>query len=370
MGNNIRRCERCILPESYPGLTFDKFNVCNECKIHEKKYGNINFEKSERIIRKIFESIKSKKRKYDCIIGVSGGKDSSYVAFLCVEKYKLNPLCVTFDNGFLSSTALVNIKKLVKELNVRHVSFRPKWNLMKRLYRHFLLTTGEFCTPCNIGINSLLYRVGIKYRIPMIITGYSAYTDAGTDLQIYHVSPEYFQNVIKGHFRTDELKNFLNCKTVSRAIYHLTGRIKHIQLPRYVEWNENEIKDILYEKINLKLKRSATAEHSDCIASNLKEYLRIKEFGFSEKTLKLSALVRTGYLDRTTAIKKALDFESEILKDENDQIPKIMQMLDISKDDLRDALKKRQKPYIPTSAKLFDNLTNNEFLMKKLIYRN
>lgn len=262
-----------------------------------------------------------------------------------------------------------NISKLIKELNIDHMVFKPNWELMKRLYRHFLLTVGEFCTPCNVGINSLLYKMANTYRVPLIISGYSPYTDSEADINIYHISTEYFKNVVKGYFTENEIKDFLHAKTLARGIYHLTGKIKHIQLPRYIKWDESKVVSVLNRQIGWKAEGSITTEHSDCIASSLKEYLRINEFGFSEKTQKFSAMVRSRFMTREEALAKAESFESGIKEDKSGQILRLMQMLDLSEEDLAEAVKKRQGPYITKSTKLLDKLINNETLMRKLVYK-
>lgn len=292
MDDNIVRCKRCILPGYFPGLTFDESGVCNKCRAYERRWSDFNFKKSEEYVRNIFETAKKKGNKYDCVIGISGGKDSSYSVCLLTQKYKLNPLCVHFDNGLVSTHALENIRKVTETLNVDHISFQPDLQLMKRLHRHFLLTTGEFCVPCSIGGVSFLYKVAKEYQIPLIVSGFSPRTDAGIHNDVWHNSPEYFQNVAKGHFSKEEIANFLHSKTLARALYHLTGRIKYITLPLYVEWNEEEIMSFLQRELDWEAAGSVT-EHTDCIASNLKEYLLIKKFGFSEKTLKFNVLIRT-----------------------------------------------------------------------------
>jgi N-acetyl sugar amidotransferase len=363
--NNITRCERCILPQSYPGLTFDESGVCSKCRAYERRWGNFDFKKSEEYIKNVFEAAKRKHNKYDCLIGLSGGKDSSYALYLCTEKYKLKPLCLTFNNGFLSAEASENIKKQINKLNLDHITFEPDWELMKRLYRHFLLTTGEFCTPCNTGIISSLYDTANKYNIPLIISGFSPRTDTDLDNKIYHDSTEYFQNVAKGFFSKSEIKDFLHGKTLTRALYHLTGRIRYITLPLYVKWDEEEIIGILERQLDWRGEDSITTEHTDCIASSLKEYLRIKEFGFSEKTTKFSVLVRTGLMSREEALAKVEAFEAEKREDKSGLAHKVMRMLDLSEEAVAKAITKRQSPYIPKFAKLLEKDT----LLKKLYYK-
>jgi tRNA(Ile)-lysidine synthase TilS/MesJ len=184
------RCKKCILPDSYPRITFDEDNICSKCRGHDKFHiSPLDYEKLEKKLEIILNGIKSRKNEYDCVIGLSGGKDSSYMTYLCVEKYDLNPLCVTFDNGFLSEHAVENIQKIVKKLDLAHLTCKHDWKTMKTLYRNFLLETGEICTPCNISINSFLYKAALENNITTIISGYSASTDAESNINIYHSSP-------------------------------------------------------------------------------------------------------------------------------------------------------------------------------------
>lgn len=313
--------------------------------------------------------MKKKKSKYDCVIGLSGGKDSSYVAYLSVKEYQMNPLCVTFDNGLMSREARDNIKKIVDYLNIDHVFYKPNEDVMKRLYRHFLFSTGEFCTPCNVGINSATYSMALRYQIPSVITGYSAYTDAEADINIYTPMPEYFRNVVKGHFTEDELRDFPIRSSPARAWNHLTGKITHIEMPRYIRWEEKEFIETLRREIGWTSDQEITTEHTDCVAAPLKEYLRIKEFGFSEKAMKFSNLVRNGDMTRDEALLKVEAFEAGIMEAEKEHIQNFKGFFNMPEDALNEAIKKRQASYIPKVAILLDYLTKNEALMRKFIYR-
>jgi N-acetyl sugar amidotransferase len=365
MGNNIARCTRCILPESFPGITFDESGVCNKCRAYERRWSNFDSKKSEEYVGNIFEAARKKGDKYDCLIGISGGKDSSYAVYLLTQKYKLNPLCVHFDNGFVPRRASENIRKVSEKFNVDCISFQPDLELMKRLHRHFLLTAGEFCVPCSIGIISLQYRVAKEYQIPLIVSGFSPRTDAGIHNDIWHSSPEYFQNVAKGYFSKEEIRDFLHSKTLARTLHHLTGRIKYITLPLYVEWDEGEITSFLKRELDWGAGSAVTTEHTDCIASDLKEYLQIRKFGFSEKTLKFSVAVRNGSMTREESLAKAESHELGLCQDKSGLVHRVMQMLDLCEEDLAEAVTKRQKPYIPKFAKLVEK----DNLLKKLYYK-
>jgi N-acetyl sugar amidotransferase len=367
MEDEIKRCSRCVLPASYPFLSFDGEGVCSKCREH-RGFSPMHFKQSEKKLKEIFGRVKKRNNTYDCIIGLSGGKDSSYVALLAVEKYKLNPLCVTFNNGFVSDLATENIQKVIGYLDVDHLVFKPSWELMKRLYRLFLTKTGSFCTPCDIGINSLLYSAAKTYRVPMIISGYSAYTDASTDINIYHISSDYFSRVARDAFTPTELRDFFHATTFTRARYHLTRRIRYIWIPSYLRWDEDKITEVLHQTMGWKVPNSVTVEHTDCIASVFKEYLRIKEFGFSEKAMKFSTQVRNGFVTRERALEKVIDFENYILQRSAEIIRTFTTKLDISENDLKNALKMRQGPYISRSARIFEKLKQNEFVMRRIVH--
>ena len=102
----IKRCVRCVMPENYPGISFNDEGVCNFCSYYDTKWGYwaANAEerrRSEEKLKKIFEWAKNKHRAYDAIIGISGGKDSSYCLYLCKEVYGLNVLAFTKESCFL-----------------------------------------------------------------------------------------------------------------------------------------------------------------------------------------------------------------------------------------------------------------------------
>jgi len=355
------RCKRCILPKSYPGLTFDKSGICNKCRTYERRWSNYNPKKAEEYARNMFADAKSKNNEYDCIIGLSGGKDSSYMVYLCTQKYKLKPLVYTYDNHFMSAESLSNIKKLTTALNVKHIFVKHDWELMKRLYRRFVLTTGDFCSPCNTGMVSWPYKAAKEYNIHLIISGYSPRTDMGGDINFWFNCEEYFENVTRGYFSKDEIKDFLHNKTLTRALGHLTGTLKHINLPAYVEWDEQKMVRLLEKEFDWEI----IPEHYDCMGAKLKEYLHIKEVGFSERALKYSVLIRGGFMGREEALSKIEAFERDVIEDNSGFLHKVIQMLDLSEEELAEAITKRQRPYMPK----FASLVTNDTLMKTLYFR-
>ena len=113
---NMRRCTKCILPETFPGIEFNENGVCNYC---------LNYEPVKVLGEKEFERVLSKYRnrseKYDCIVPISGGRDSSFVLHQMVKKYKMRVLTLTVDSGAILPEGYRNIKRVTEVLNVEHV---------------------------------------------------------------------------------------------------------------------------------------------------------------------------------------------------------------------------------------------------------
>mgnify|MGYP000630771079 CR=1 FL=1 len=115
----MKKCTKCILPETYPEITFDEEGICNYCK----EYKSINY-KGEKLFVELLDKHINKGRKYDCQVPISGGRDSTYVLYKMKEKYKMNVLAFNYDNGFVSQQARENIElllsKMLNECQLKH----------------------------------------------------------------------------------------------------------------------------------------------------------------------------------------------------------------------------------------------------------
>jgi len=324
------RCARCILPYTYPGIKFNEKGICNKC-IEYKKRKKEDYRALEIKLKKLFNHYKHKNRTYDCLVGISGGKDSTYTLYFCKEICKMNVLAVNFDNGFMSSQALKNIQKIIDKLNVDYISYKPNWNLMKRLYSHFLLTIGDFCTPCAVGVKATLFRIAKKEKIPLIVSGGSKYEVIPPEVA-YH-SQNTFKNVIRGKIPLNEVNSFL---------YPLVYKkfIRYINLSDYIYWNEEEILRTIRDNLGWSEGSYTSVDHFDCIAHTISDYLWLQKWGFSRKTLKYSIMIREGEMDRETALRKIAIEES---KKEPEEMNFFLERLNLTKEDFYKSIYKNGK---------------------------
>lgn len=120
--SEVTRCTRCLLPDSLDQLTFDKNGVCDHCRKYEHDFANwddIAADKKKEF-EKILQKAKRMNRPYDCLVPLSGGKDSTYALYLATKVYKLRTLAVTLDNGYLSDLAKVNINNALVNCDADH----------------------------------------------------------------------------------------------------------------------------------------------------------------------------------------------------------------------------------------------------------
>ncbi|MFZ5994612.1 MAG: N-acetyl sugar amidotransferase [Thermodesulfobacteriota bacterium] len=177
--NDLRRCTKCVLPETHETIVFDEEGVCNICRQHEYKQTAIDWEAQKRELDAIVVAYRDK-YDYDCIIPFSGGKDSTWTLYYLVKEYGIKPLVVRFDHGFLRPNLLENTIRTIRKLGVDLHVFTPNWHVVQKLMLQSFLEKGDFCWHCHTGIFAYPMWVAIRYKVPLIFWGepsaeYTAY---------------------------------------------------------------------------------------------------------------------------------------------------------------------------------------------------
>lgn len=349
----MKQCVRCVMPENYPGISLDSEGICNFCRYYETKYGSWIASPEEKSrsdieLRRIFEKAKRRGRPYDAVLGISGGKDSSYALYLCKEIYGLKILTCTRDNGFMSDEGKERVNQVVKAFNVPHLYYEDP--LAPELAAVFLRKTGNFCAPCELWSFNIHAMLAREYDIPLIIMGSSSRTDGAPPKNLNPWDPWYFKNVLKGENYKERLRCsfFARNNIINVGIERLLGRRRIVLMPDYVEWNEEKIAIFFEQKYGIRFGK----EHSDCIADEVKDYLYAKKCGGSSpKVVKHSLLVRGSKMSR----EEALEMLSQV--DDNQPPPELDHFLDIigmTREEFDSSSTKSPDPYLTVLPRLFN----------------
>ena len=195
-------CTRCIMDTSVSDIQFDEQGVCNYCKTHEEKVAQTPFARGKADIElpALIEKIKSRaKGEYDSIVGLSGGVDSSYVAYQAV-KLGLRPLAVHFDNGWNSELAVKNIENIVKKLDLDLMTFVIDWPEFRDIQRSFFKANViDIEMVTDHAIFAAMYQIANQHGIRYILSGTNAATES--------IMPPHWQ-----HFKFD----LLNLKSIHK----------------------------------------------------------------------------------------------------------------------------------------------------------
>ena len=166
----LKRCTRCVLPETHETIMFNDNGVCNICQQQEHKQTQIDWTAKKKDLGELIESFRGK-YDYDCIVPFSGGKDSVWTLYYLMKEYGVKPLVVRFDHGFLRPNIQENTIRVLRKLGVDFHHFTPNWKVVQKLMLQTFLEKGDFCWHCHTGIFSYPMWVAVRYNVPLIFWG-------------------------------------------------------------------------------------------------------------------------------------------------------------------------------------------------------
>jgi N-acetyl sugar amidotransferase len=299
-------CTRCIMDDSVPGIEFDENGECTFCKIHDELEAKFPLnEHTSKNLENLISRIKKegKGKKYDCIVGASGGKDSSYTLVKVVE-LGLRPLVVHFDNGWNSDLAVQNIKNLCKILNLDLYTHVADWEEFKDLQKSFLFASvpdGE--VPTDWVITSVLHETAAKEKLRYIIGGNNFRTEGTTPLTWTYQDPKYI-NSLQRKYGKKKIKSFPIMNTFKFFYYSFIKRIRWIRILYYLPYNEQWVVDYLKENFNWK---NYGAKHFESTYTKFfQSYILPRKFNIDKRKLHYSALIRSNQMKREDGLQKIL----------------------------------------------------------------
>ena len=352
--NNYHICTRCVMDTSDPGISFNAKGECSLCTefIEKRVKHNYQGKESEIQFNQLISDIKKsgKGKEYDCVVGLSGGVDSSFAAYTCA-KNGLRVLAVHVDNGWNSEEAVLNIKNIAQKLKIDYESYVLNWEEFKDLQLSFLkASVPEAETPTDIALLGAMHQIASKYKVTYIISGGNFATEGILPKHWhYNAKDNKYLNHIQNRFGNLKIKNFPLFGFSKETYYKLIEGVKIIYLLNYIPYSKDETIKILEKELDW---RNYGGKHYESLYTGfIQSYYLYKKFGIDYRRATLSSQIITGAVSREAAmdILKSLPYKEDKAKIEKEYIAK---KLGISLTEFEDI--------INLPAKWYTNYPNDE----------
>ncbi len=354
----FKQCSRCLMDESADSITFNEIGHCNYC-IDFQNTKNLSLKsKIKYDLKELISELKNNKKNYDCVVGVSGGVDSSYVLVKCVE-LGLKPLAVHMDNGWNSSLAQNNISKIVKKLNIDLITYVIHWkeyrSLMNSFFNADVIDIELLMDHAMLAVN---YKIAHKYKIKNIIAGSNQSTE-GFEMPNNWVWFKYDKRNIKTinkKFENYKLKTYPFLSIYKYIYLRFFKKYKWIPLLDYFDYKKKEALNYLKENFDF---IPYPYKHYESVFTRFYQgFILPKKFGVDKRKIHLSNLILTNQISRIEASKimKNDPYYSKLeLRNDTDFFLKKMQW---TKEKLFDYLNRREIKH--------DFYSNDFIIWKKL----
>ena len=325
----MRYCKKCIMPDTRPEQVFDEEGVCDACRSAVRKHQEIDWAAR----RKEFESILEKYRNpkgdwWDCVIPVSGGKDSCFQAYTMKHEFGMNPLCVNFVPCEMTDLGLKNILFL-RDLGFDMIQVGANREVYRRMARKGFFDLGDCCWPEHIGIFTAPVRVAVQYKIPLLIWGENSQFEYGgpaskrddnyldrnwlEQFQMlgYRISDLYEEgferkDLLTFEYPSDEALREVGVTGLYLGYYWKWEAFKQVQQMIDLGWSPNPDDQPVEGAYT-------PYDNLDCKwIAGLHDYMKFLKYGYGRATDQLCIDIRHGRMERGKAIRIVRNYEGQV----------------------------------------------------------
>ncbi len=323
----MKICAQCVMPATKPDLHFDGNGMCDACQSQKSKNKTIDWEKRKKEFLVIIEKYKTHS-DYDCVIGVSGGKDSTYQVLKTLE-LGLNPLCICFEPTIPTEVGRKNLENL-NDLGVDLIHVKRNPIVYKKLAKEAFIRTGDNEWQNHLGIFTTVPKFAVNFNIPLIIWGESPQIEYGgpassktrntLDRQWLEEFGGLLGNRVSDMIGVDDLTKkdlalyyYANDKDINKV--GVTG----LFLGYYFKWDLREIlKKVQKHGFQVSEKPIETTyenfENLDCYSNHLHDYLKYVKYGFGRATDNACLDIRLGYITRKQGVRLVNKYDGRLPK--------------------------------------------------------
>ncbi|WP_318484975.1 N-acetyl sugar amidotransferase [Photobacterium leiognathi] len=357
----MKVCTRCVLDETVKDIIFDKDGICNYCKGYEDKCSHIVYKDEDvRVseLNKLVSKIKKdgKNKQYDCIVGVSGGVDSSWV-LVKAKELGLRPLAVHMDNGWNSELAQNNIENLITKLDVDLYTHVINWveykSLMQAFFDADVIDVELLYDNAMLAVN---YQLASKFGVKYILSGCNMATEGIRIPTGWNWLKKDKRNIksIANLFGNVKIDSFPIIGTIDFIRYEFVKNIKWLPFLDNFKFDKKEALDILEKKYEYK---PYPYKHYESVFTRFYQgYILPQKFNVDKRKLHLSTLIMSSQIERTEAINILKDIPYNSALELEEDIDYFLKKMGWTHSELDDYLKRPEKYHheYPSEYKFWD----------------
>lgn len=305
----MQTCKKCVLNERFIGIRFDQEGICNFCRSAKSLDQQREIRgKYEAKFQKLIEQYKGK-GSYDCLVAYSGGKDSTYTLHLLQERYDLRLLAYSFDNWFQSDRARSNIRAVMSNINVDHLTVMPSFESVKKIVLASMsedmysakarARASNICTSCISIVRSIGFRLAIEQEIPFLIFGMSP-GQAPMATAVVKTNPQMLRTMQETLLRplSDRLGDIIKPFFLEQRHFDKADNFPYSINPlAFVDYDE----DVIYktaDKYGWKKPDDTDANSTNCLLNALANQVHLDQVGVNPYAYEIAELVRAGCMTR------------------------------------------------------------------------
>jgi N-acetyl sugar amidotransferase len=333
-----------IWDDSVPGIKYDKYGVSNYASLFNKlaelyprgEKGEIEWNNWINRIKK-----DGKNKKYDCIIGISGGTDSSYLLHLS-RQYNLRPLAVNLDNGWSSQIAVRNIKKMTNALSIDLETYVINYEEVKAVLRAFIKATLPWIdAPTDLAIKSLLYIIAVREGVNYILNGSDFRSEGKQPTKWTYSDAKQFKYIVS-KFEHVHLKSFPLVNLQQLINYSILKKIKMLRPYYYIDYHKRNAQDFLQKHYGWEY--YGGHHHENLFTKFTIAYWLPKKFGIDKRIITLSSQIMSGEISREQALQEIESSAYDPIEIERDK-NLVLKKLDLNENDFNEFWNKPNKYY-------------------------
>jgi len=316
----IRYCARCCLPETMEGMELDEIGICIPCRSSEQKM-HIDWEKKKVTLDRLIDSYRSE-NYYDCILPMSGGKDSTYQAYLLNKIIGVTPLAVTHGQNWSSLEGRYNLENCLQKFDLDHLIFFKNRTVINKVARKSLEAIGDACWHCHIGNGTLAVQSALAWNVGLMLWGESAAQSdpRGSYAEQTEASLIYNLN-ISARIPAQDLTDEITPQSDMSSWYYPPqselekSDIRYIHLGDYFFWDEERQFEFVkrnYEWMDSRVENTFKGYKSvECVMAGVHDYSNFIKRGIGRATIQASEDVRRGILTREEGMELAKEYDSQ-----------------------------------------------------------